>query len=70
VFFTASNTVSGSTFTTPSATFGSLIYDTTATTVTNQGICYLYFGGGNSVTTGTLTVSYSASPSGIFNLTV
>jgi hypothetical protein len=70
VFFTASNTVSGSSFTTTAAVFGSLIYDTTATTATNQGICYLYFGGGNSVTLGTLTISYAASPAGVFNITV
>lgn len=69
VFFTASNTVSGSTATL-TAVFGCLIYDTTTTTVANQGICYNYFGGSNSVTSGTFTVSYAASPSGIFNVTV
>jgi hypothetical protein len=70
VFFSASPTVSGATFTTSSAAFGSLIYDTTATTVTNQGICFLYFGGANSVTNGTFTCAYAASPSGIFNIVV
>lgn len=68
-FFTASNTVSGSTATL-AAVYGCLIYDTTATTVTNGGLCYNYFGGSNSVTSGTFTVAYAASPNGIFNITV
>lgn len=68
-FFTASNTVSGSTATL-TAVYGCLIYDTTATTITNPGLCFNYFGGSNSVTSGTFTVAYAASPSGIFNITV
>lgn len=70
VFFTGTNSASGSAFTTTAATFGCLVYDSTATTVTNQGLCYNYFGGGNSVTNGTMTVAWSAAPAGIFNITV
>ena len=41
---------------------GCLIYDDTLTTpVADQGICYVYFGGGSSVVNGTLTVQWSAS---------
>lgn len=38
--------------------FGGLVYDTTIGT---QALCYLYFGGSQSVTAGTFTVVYSAS---------
>jgi len=70
VFFTAANTVSSTGGASLAAVFGCLIYDTTATTVTNQGVCYNYFGGSNSVTSGTFTIAYAANPSGIFNITV
>jgi hypothetical protein len=44
---------------------GCLIYsDTVTTPVADQGICYIYFGGANSVSGGTLTVQWNAS--GIF----
>lgn len=52
-----------------SDTRGCLIYDDTITTpVADQGICYLAFGGQQSVTSGTLTVQYNAS--GILTLTL
>ncbi len=42
--------------------FGGLVYDDTiATPVAKQGFCYLYFGGTQSVTAGTLTVVYAAA---------
>jgi hypothetical protein len=48
--------------------FGCLIYDDTITTpVADQGLCYLYFGGSQSVTGGLFTVVYSAS--GIASIT-
>jgi hypothetical protein len=49
---------------------GCMIYDNTITagTVAKQGMCYLYFGGTQSVTAGTFTVSFSAS--GIVTATV
>ena len=51
------------------AAYGVLIYDDTiATPVADQGICYLAFGGSNSVTSGTFTVSFNAS--GIFTVAV
>ena len=66
--FDAANTASG-TSATLAAVFGCLVYDDTiATPVADQGICYNYFGGTNSVTDGTFTVIWHAS--GIFALTL
>lgn len=48
---------------------GALIYDDTLTTpVADQGVCYNYFGGVNSVTDGTFTIVWSAS--GIMSFSV
>lgn len=61
VFWDAADTASGSAADLTNA-FGSLIYDDTLTTpVADQGVCYLYFGGGSSVTNGTLTVVYASA---------
>jgi hypothetical protein len=66
--FDAADTANGSTATI-SAAFGCLVYEDTLTTpVADQGICYNYFGGTNSVTSGTLTIVWNAS--GIFALTL
>lgn len=66
--FDAANTASGSSATL-AAVFGCLVYDDTITTpVADQGLCYNYFGGTNSVTDGTFTVIWNAS--GIFALTL
>jgi hypothetical protein len=66
--FDAANTASG-TSATLLAVFGCLIYDDTiATPVADQGLCYNYFGGTNSVTDGTFTVVWHAS--GIFTITL
>src|SRR5688572_30136672 len=66
--FDAADTASGSSATL-AAVFGCLVYsDTIATPVADQGICYNYFGGSNSVTNGTFTVVWNAS--GIFALTL
>jgi len=53
-----------------SAVFGGLVYDDsiTAGTVADQGVCYLYYGGSQSVTAGTFTVIFSAN--GIARFTV
>lgn len=68
VFFDATDTASGSAADLASV-FGCLIYDDTLTTpVADQGVCYLYLGGSNSVVNGTFTVIYSSS--GIFRLTL
>ena len=67
--FDAANEVSDGTSATLANVFGCHIHNSTITTpVDNQGICYLYFGGTNSVTDGTLTVNFHAS--GIFTLTL
>lgn len=55
VFYDATDTASGSAATLANA-YGALIYDDTLTTpVADQGLCYLYYGGPNSVTNGTFT---------------
>jgi len=65
--FDAADTVSANGTTTLAATFGCLVYDDTITTpVADQGICYNYFGGTNSVTSGTFTIVWNAS--GILSL--
>jgi hypothetical protein len=65
----AANEVSTGTSATLASVFGCLIYNVSVNTpVDSQGICYLYFGGTNSVTDGTFTVQFNAS--GIFTLTL
>lgn len=42
--------------------YGCLVYDDTITTpVADPGVCYIYFGGANSVTSGTLTIVWHTS---------
>jgi hypothetical protein len=66
--FDAANTASG-TSATLAAVFGCLVYDDTITTpVIDQGLCYNYFGGTNSVTDGTFTILWHTS--GVFTLTL
>lgn len=49
--------------------YGCLVYDDTLTTpVADQGLCYNYFGGAQSVTAGTFTVQWHAS--GIMRITL
>lgn len=50
--------------------YGCLVYDDTITagTVADQGVCFNYFGGPQSVTAGTFTILWSAS--GIMRFTV
>jgi hypothetical protein len=49
---------------------GCLIYDDTITagTVADQGMCYLYFGGAQSVTSGTFSVAFNAN--GLMRITI
>lgn len=61
---TSTNTA-GSGNVTLSGVMGCLVYDTT---LTNQGICFNYFGGAQSVTAGTFTIVWSAN--GLFRITV
>lgn len=57
----AANTASG-TSATLLVFFGGLVYDDTiAAPVADQGFCYLYFGGTQSITDGTMTVLYHAN---------
>lgn len=66
--FDAADTASGSAADL-AAVFGCLVYDDTLTTpVADQGVCFNYFGGSNSVVNGTFTVVWNAS--GIFALTL
>jgi hypothetical protein len=68
VWYTASNTASG-TAATLAAVFGCLVYDDTLTTpVADQGISFNYFGGTQSVTAGQFTVVWNAL--GIWRITV
>lgn len=67
VTFSGANTASGSAATLTNA-FGCLVYDDTVTATADRGVCYNYFGGGNSVTNGTFTIVWSAN--GIFRFTL
>jgi hypothetical protein len=68
VFWDAADTASGS-GADLTAVYGCLVYDDTLTTpVADQGICYNYFGGTNSVTNGTFTVVWNAN--GIWRITL
>lgn len=70
VFWDAADVASGSAATLANV-YGVLVYDDSATTpVADQGVCFNYLGGPNSVTNGTLTVVWSNSPQGIWRATV
>lgn len=63
----AADTPQGGASTTLADVHGTLVYDDTiATPVADQGICYNYFGGAQSVTAGTFTVVWAAT--GIYSL--
>jgi hypothetical protein len=69
VFWDASDTASAGATADLANVYGCLVYDDTLTTpVADQGICYNYFGGSNSVVNGTFTVVWSAS--GIWRITL
>jgi len=62
VTYDAADTVSANATTTLASVFGCLVYDDTLTTpVADPGLSYNYFGGTNSVTSGTFTVVWNAS---------
>ena len=68
VFFDAADTASGSAADLANV-YGCQVYDDTlASPVADQGICYNYFGGSNSVVNGTFTVVWHAN--GIFRITL
>jgi hypothetical protein len=75
ICFTAANLVNTGTVTISGA-YGCLVYDSTITagTVAKQGLCFNYFGGSQSVTSGTFTINW-ATPGGaavtaVFNISV
>lgn len=60
--FDAADTVSANDTTTLASTYGCLVYDDTVTTpVADQGICYNYFGGASTVTSGRFTIVWHTS---------
>lgn len=66
--FDAANTPQSGASCTLASVFGCLVYDDTiATPVADQGVCFNYFGGSQSVTAGTFTIVWNAS--GIFAIT-
>lgn len=61
VMFDAADTASGSAASLANV-YGCLVYEDTLTTpVADQGICYNYFGGAQTVTSGTFTIQWSAN---------
>jgi hypothetical protein len=73
IVFNAAN-LSGGGVVTLTAFFGCMVYDFTITggTVAKQGLCYNYFGGTNTVTSGTFTIIWATvgATTGVFNITV
>ena len=71
--FIAANTAGGGNVTIAGA-FGCLVHDGTITagTVADQGMCYNYFGGSQSVTAGTFTIIWATvgAVQAVFNITV
>ena len=69
IMFDAADTSSGSAADLANV-YGIMIYDDTlAAPVADQGVCFNYLGGANSVVNGTLSVVYAAPNSGIFAIT-
>jgi hypothetical protein len=67
--FDSTDTSQGGATCTLANVYGCLVYDDTITTpVADQGICYNYFGGVQSVTGGTFTIVWHGS--GVFTFTV
>lgn len=67
VFMDAADLANASTVTLASVN-GCLVYDDTMTSPADQGICFNYFGGAQSVTAGTFTIVWHAN--GIFRFTL
>ena len=66
--FDAADTASADATTDLASVYGCLVYDDTITTpVADQGLCYNYFGGSNSVVSGSFTVVWNSS--GILTIT-
>ena len=66
--FDAADTSSNDSTTDLTDVYGTLVYDDTiAAPVADQGLCYVYLGGANSVVNGTFTIVWSAT--GILTVT-
>jgi hypothetical protein len=59
--FDSTDTASANSNTTLAATYGSLVYDDSATSPADQGICFNYFGGAQQVTAGSFTIVWHAN---------
>ena len=60
--YDAADTASANAATTIAGAFGALVYDDTITTpVADQGMCFNYFGGTQSVTLGTFTIVWNGA---------
>jgi hypothetical protein len=68
IVFDADDTVSASATTTLTNANGVLVYDHTAGTPTDQGFCYNWLGGAQTITLGTFTLVWAAT--GIFAITL
>ena len=69
VFFDAADTVSANSTTTLTNATGVLVYDDTlASPVADQGVCFNYLGGANSVVSGQFTVVWNAN--GVYRFTL
>lgn len=69
IMMDATDTPSTTSTATLASVFGCLVYDDSITTpVADQGFCFNYFGGTNSVTSGTFTIVWHAN--GVFRATV
>lgn len=62
----AADTPQGGASTTLANVYGCLVYSDTATVVADQGVCYIYFGGVQSVTAGDFTIVWNAN--GIYRI--
>lgn len=69
IMMDATDTPSTTSTATLAAVFGCLVYsDSITTPVADQGFCFNYFGGTNTVTSGTFTIVWHAN--GVFRATV
>lgn len=69
VFFDAADTASANSVTTLAANYGCLVHDTTLSTpVSDQSICFNYFGGAQQVTAGSYTVVWHSN--GLLRFTI
>ena len=61
VALSAANLASANAVTTLTNAYGGLLYDHTAGTPTDSGLCYISFNGGNTITLGTFTIVWATN---------